>query len=342
MVRPEVVNSNTVTSEAGQGANLSDDRPHHDAALTYRTPSGSMYWSEVEALADSPWAERHAGRVQLILTSPPFPLNRKKSYGNLTGDAYKAWITDVFRSLTPLLTDNGSIIVELGNSWVSRSPEMSTLPLETLLEIKEKADLKLCQQFIIHNPARLPSPVQWVNIERIRVKDSYTNVWWLSPSERPKADNRAVLTEYSDSMKRLLKRSSYNDGKRPSGHNIGSESFNRDHGGAIPPNVLIASNTATSTEYRERCDSLGVPIHPARMQKEAVEFFVRLLTEPGDLVLDPFAGSNTTGSVCEDLGRCWSAIEADLDFIRGSTGRFGIVSWELESATLADGSVPTS
>lgn len=300
----------------------------------YTTKSGTAYWSKVENFAASSTAEDLKGKVQLIVTSPPFPLNKKKAYGNLQGDGYKTWLAETITSLKPLLSPKGSLVVELGNAWVSRSPEMSTLPLETLLEIKSQAKLHLCQQFIAHNPARLPSPVQWVNIKRTRVKDSFTNVWWFSKSAHPKADNRNVLTEYSDSMKALLKRKKYNSGRRPSGHKIGESSFLKNHGGAIPPNVIQASNTAICDNYREKCHELGIKMHPARMQTEIPEFFIRFLTDPDDLILDPFAGSNTTGAVAQREHRRWLAIESDVDYLRGSTGRFDDAVWRLRTHPL--------
>lgn len=300
----------------------------------YSTELGTAYWSRVEDFLTHESANDLVGQVQLIVTSPPFPLNTKKAYGNLTGDPYRDWLADLMTELSKLLAPTGSLVIELGNAWVSRSPEMSTLPLETLLAIKDRAGLSLCQQFVVNNPARLPSPVQWVNVERIRVKDTFTNVWWLSPSPRPEADNRRVLVEYSESMKRLLKRGSYNSGERPSGHIIGGESFLTDHGGAIPSNVLEASNTASAGSYPEACRAMGVPVHPARMQPEVVEFFLKFLSADGDLVLDPFAGSNTTGEVAERNGRRWVAIDAELDYLRGSTGRFQDYRWWLRSEPL--------
>ena len=304
------------------------------ARRAYSTELGEAYWSTIESFANSHQATQLHGTVQLILTSPPFPLNKKKAYGNLTGESYKNWVASVMATLVRLLSPSGSLVVELGNAWVPLSPEMSTLPLETLLAIKHRSDLALCQQFVVHNTARLPSPVQWVNVERSRVKDTFTNVWWMSPTARPDADNRRVLTPYSKSMRTLLDRKTYNSGRRPSGHNIGVSSFLTDHGGSIPANVIEASNTALDRAYASRCRQLGVPIHPARMQPEVAEFFIRFLTTEGDIVLDPFAGSNTTGAEAERAGRSWRAIESDLDYLRGSTGRFDASRWWLRTNPL--------
>jgi site-specific DNA-methyltransferase (cytosine-N4-specific) len=281
-----------------------------------------MYVSLIESFLDSEAGRKLRGSVQMIFTSPPFPLNRKKKYGNKTGEEYLGWLRDLAPRLTELLTPDGSIVMELGNAWEPGAPVMSTLALEAFLAFKEAGKLKLCQQFVCHNPARLPSPAQWVNVERIRVKDSFTHVWWMSPTERPKADNRNVLTEYSQEMKELLARRSYNGGRRPSGHLIGQESFFKDNGGAIPPNVFVYSNTTSTGRYREYCREHELKPHPAPMQMEMVRFFVKMLTDPGDLVLDPFGGSNSTGAVAEDLGRRWIAIEPNREYVSGSKGRF--------------------
>lgn len=262
-------------------------------------------------------------QVQLVFTSPPFPLNRQKKYGNLQGPDYIDWLADLAPRFTKLLTPTGSVVIELGNVWESGEPVMSAVPLEALLEFLARGDLKLCQAFVWHNPARLPSPAQWVNIERIRVKDAFTHVWWMSHASRPKADNRRVLKEYSQSMMNLLKSGSYNDGDRPSEHRIGQKSFLKDNGGAIPSNVLTFSNTASNNDiYLDYCKHHEIRVHPARMPRDLASFFVSFLTDENDIVLDPFAGSNTTGAVAESLNRRWRSVEPDQDYIDGSIGRF--------------------
>jgi len=238
---------------------------------------------------------------------------------------YVEWLTKITTSLKDFLTDDGSLVIEIGNSWEENQPTMSTLPLETLLSIKKKGNYKLCQQFVWFNTAKLPSPAQWVNIERTRVKDSFTTIWWLSKSATPKANNKNVLEEYSDSMKRLLKTKKYNSGKRPSEHDIGEKSFLKNNGGAIPSNVLIAANTASNSDYLNSCKENGITPHPARMPSFIAEFFVKFLTDKNDIVLDPFAGSNTTGEVSELLKRKWLSIEIDKHYNKGSKLKFAKV-----------------
>ncbi len=279
---------------------------------------------------------RARGKVNLILTSPPFPLVRKKRYGNKSGKKYVSWLKGLAPRLVELLAPNGSIVIEVGNAWVEGSPAMSTLPLEALLAFKTAAKLHLCQHIICHNPARLPSPAVWVNVRRIRLKDSFTHVWWMSRSELPKADNRNVLTPYGKEMRKLLKTKKYNSGKRPSGHVISKTGFLKDRRGAISANVidfgpedpklprslLKFTGTSWDTNYRQYCEKKKAPIHPARMQMDLAAFFIQFLTDSGDLVLDPFAGSNTTGAAAEELGRRWISVEAVSEYVKGSKGRF--------------------
>lgn len=288
----------------------------------FQTRMGRMLFTEIEDLFSSPMVAKLRGEVQLIFTSPPFPLNRKKKYGNLQGGEYLEWLANLAKDFSKLLSENGSIVLELGNAWVKGIPLMSTLAIETLLEFKNRGNLYLCQEFIWHNPAKLPTPAQWVNIERIRVKDSFTRFWWLSRTPRPKANNRNILREYSSSMKRLLERQDYNFGKRPSEHSIGKKSFLKDNTGAIPSNVLTVGNTSSRDKYQEYCRRQGLEFHPARMPMDLAEFFIRFLTDDDDIVFDPFAGSNTTGAAAERLGRRWLAVEAELEYIRGALGRF--------------------
>lgn len=281
-----------------------------------------MLLGKVEDFFEAHLGKQRRGKAHLIFTSPPFPLNRKKKYGNLRGDAYIEWLAAFAQPMRRLLKPDGSIVLEMGNAWEPGKPVMSTLALRALLRFLDAGNLQLCQQFICYNPARLPSPAEWVNVRRIRVKDAYTHVWWMAPSDQPQADNRRVLRAYSAAMLELLRTKKYTSGKRPSQHDIGAESFLKDNGGAIPSNVLTISNTRNQDPYYTYCRERGLPLHPARMPMDLPEFFIKFLTRPGELVLDPFAGSNTTGAAAERLGRRWVSIEPNPDYVRGSIGRF--------------------
>ena len=290
--------------------------------VAYRTDSGVAYQSSIEAFAQSRFARDLNRKVQLIMTSPPFPLSSPKEYGNQTGAEYKKWLVSVIQDLVPLLKPSGSLVIEIGNAWNKGMPTMSTVPLETLLAIQESTGLYLCQQFIGNNPNRLPSPATYVNRERIRVKDSFTNIWWFGKKPRPYADNRKVLNEYSPAMKRLLRTGKYNSGVRPSQHQIGERTFLKDNGGSIPSSVLEFSGSTVDKTYQHWCKTQKLRQHPARMAEGIVEFYINFLSRPGDIVFDPFAGSNTTGAVAERLNRKWISVEQNYDYLRGSIGRF--------------------
>lgn len=317
---------------------MTSARPVRALRPSYSTRNGKLYASRIEDFLASTPGKRLRGQVQLVLTSPPFPLVSPKAYGNEQGAAYMDWLVGVMRGLGDLLDEAGSLVVEIGNAWTKGVPTMSTLPIRTLLAIADEANLHVCQQFIWENPAKLPGPATWVNQRRIRVKDSHTNVWWFSKSTDPSADNRAILTEYKSSQKRIMRTGRYNAGRRPSEHVISSSGFIRDNGGAIPgsvirgdsepdveiPSLVSISNTSTDATYRRWCRDNEIPMHPARMPLGLAEFFIKFLTRPGDLVLDPFAGSNTTGRAAENLQRRWVATEESEEYAVGSRGRFAM------------------
>lgn len=256
--------------------------------------------------------------IALVFTSPPFALRRQKAYGNVRADEYIAWFLPIVEQIRRVLRSDGSFVMELGGAWNRGSGTRSMFPYELLLRLGKI--FYLAQDFYWYNPSRLPTPAEWVTIRRTRVKEAVTHIWWLSKTTEPQADNRRVLVPYSKSMKRLLK-DGYQPALRPSQHEIGPH-FQKDNGGAIPPNVLTVPNTRSYDEYLFRCRAAGLPIHPARFPPELPDFFVRFLTQPGDMVLDPFAGSNVTGQVAETLGRRWTSIEINADYVAGSKLRF--------------------
>lgn len=256
--------------------------------------------------------------VSLVFTSPPFALRRKKAYGNVEPHEYVDWFWPFAEEIHRVLRTDGSFVFELGGAWNRGSGTRSLFPYELILRLGKL--FHLAQEFYWYNPSRLPTPAEWVTIHRTRVKDAVNVVWWLSKSPAPQADNRKVLRPYSRSMKRLLK-DGYKPSVRPSQHEIGPH-FQRDNGGAIPPNLLTVPNTRSFDPYLHRCKEAGLPAHPARFPRELPEFFIRFLTEPKQLVLDPFAGSNVTGQVAEEHQRRWLSVELNGEYVAGSQLRF--------------------
>ena len=282
----------------------------------YKTTHGKTYCADsLEFLPTIP-----SGSIDLVLTSPPYALHFKKEYGNADQGKYVEWFLPFAREIRRILKPEGSLVLNLGGSWTPGAPVRSLYHFRLLLALCDELNFNLCQEFFWYNPAKMPAPAEWVNVRRLRVKDSVEYIFWLSPSEFPQADNSRVLQEYSKDMERLIRRG-VKETKRPSGHNI-KKSFANDKGGSIPPNLIECGNNESNSRYIRETKEAGRKIHPARFPAELPRFFIKFLTQPGDIVLDPFAGSNTTGSVAESLDRQWISIEKNSEYAADSELRF--------------------
>ncbi len=282
----------------------------------YQTDLGGAYLGDsLELMKEIP-----DNSIDLILTSPPFALTRQKEYGNKQEEEYIEWFLQFSERFYRILKADGSLVIDLGGAYIPGFPVRSIYQFELLVKLCREQNFYLAQEFFHYNPSRLPTPAEWVTVRRIRVKDSVNVVWWLSKTPNPKASNRRVLKPYSESMKNLIK-NGYKAKLRPSGHDI-SDKFGKDNGGAIPPNLLELANTNSNGQYQRKCRENGIKPHPARFPKSFAEFFIKFLTEENEVVLDPFAGSNTTGYVAEELGRKWISVELNKEYLEGSIFRF--------------------
>lgn len=282
----------------------------------YRTKYGAAYVADskdlLSALPD--------GSVNLVVTSPPYALHFKKEYGNVEKHGYVAWFLPFAREIFRVLKDDGSFVLNIGGSFNPKTPTRSLYHFKLLVALVEEIGFHLAQECFWYNPAKLPAPAEWVTVRRQRIKDSVEYVWWLSKTAWPRSDNRQVLVPYSPDMERLIKRG-YKPKLRPSGHNI-THKFQADRGGAIPANLIERGNNESNSEYIKACKAAGLKVHPARFPAALPEFFIKLCTKPDDLVIDPFAGSNTTGFVAESLSRRWISIEMDERYVAASKLRF--------------------
>ncbi len=307
--------------EAAPAENLLQDR-----SPLYTTDRGAAYVGDslelLRALPDE--------SVNLLFTSPPYALHFKKEYGNADKDEYVAWFLPFAREILRVLTSNGSFVLNIGGSYNKGEPTRSVYHFRLLLQLIDDVGFHLAQECFWYNPAKMPMPAEWVTVRRVRVKDSVEYVWWFSKTPHPKANNRMVLKPYSADMIRLNQRG-VRVTKRPSGHNIKASFDQIDAGGAIPSNIiepdqaddlLKLGNNSANDVYTMKCKEAGIKIHPARFPAALPSFFVRLLTDPGDLVVDPFAGSNTTGAVAESLDRRWLGFELSADYLSASRFRF--------------------
>jgi site-specific DNA-methyltransferase (cytosine-N4-specific) len=300
-----------------------ETRPTTAAAPTaepkpfHKTKLGTIYLGDSLAVLRNQIKPKS---VDLIMTSPPFGLVRKKDYGNVDSHEYLEWFRPFGEAFKRVLKDSGSLVIDIGGAWIPGQPTRSLYHYELLIMLCREIGFHLAQDFFWWSPSKLPTPAEWVNIRRIRVKDAVNCVWWLSPTPWPKASNRRVLAPYSEAMKGLLK-NGYKAKRRPSGHDI-SEKFSINNGAAIPPNLIALPNTESNSYYLRYCKEHGLVSHPARYPAALPELFVRMLTDKGDLVVDPFGGSCVTGEVCERLKRRWICSELMEDYVKGALGRF--------------------
>ncbi|MDA8327503.1 MAG: site-specific DNA-methyltransferase [Betaproteobacteria bacterium] len=283
----------------------------------FKTQQGQMYQGNSLDFLHSKAKEQS---VDLIMTSPPFGLVRKKSYGNEDADEYCNWFRPFAEGFKRVLKNTGSLVIDIGGAWKPGMPTRSLYHFELLMMLCREYGFHLCQEHFWWNPSKLPTPAEWVNVRRVRVKDAVNCIWWLSPTPWPKANNRRILAPYSESMRHLLK-NGYTAKMRPSGHDI-SDKFQRDNGGAVPPNLLAVANTESNGRYQDFCRLNNLEIHPARFPSQLPEYFIRMLTDPGDIVVDPFGGSCVTGMVADDLKRRWVCIEMSESYLQGAVGRF--------------------
>lgn len=286
---------------------------------SYVTELGAAYCGDsLELLAGLP-----DNSINLVFTSPPFALQRKKEYGNEDQADYVAWLLEFGRAVLPKLREDGSFVVDLGGAYKRGEPSRSLYNFRVAIRMVDELGYHLAEDFYWFNPSKLPSPIEWVNKRKIRAKDSVNTVWWFSKTADPKADVSQVLVEYSDRMKKLLEdpEKFYKPKKRPSGHDI-SGAFGKDNGGAIPSNLLQIPNSESNSQYMTGCKAAGVKRHPARFPTKFPEFFIKFLTAEDDIVLDIFGGSNTTGRAAEHLRRRWLCFERRSDYVAASAFRF--------------------
>jgi DNA modification methylase len=268
--------------------------------------------------------------VDLVVTSPPYALEFKKEYGNAEKADYVEWLRPFATQIHRLLKADGSFVLNIGGSYERGTPTRSLYHFKVLLMLCEELGFHLAQECFWFNPAKLPAPAEWVNVRRIRIKDSVEYVFWLSKTAFPKANNKNVLVEYSPDMRRLIERG-FRIKERPSGWKP-TEKFRRDHGGSIPGNLIEAGNNDSNGPYMSRCREAGLKAHPARFPAALPDFFIRLLTNEGDLVVDPFAGSNTTGRVAQDLQRTWLGFELHGGYVAASQYRFAAGEIEADAS----------
>jgi site-specific DNA-methyltransferase (cytosine-N4-specific) len=279
----------------------------------YTTPLGEAYLGEAASLL-----KRVAdGAVDLVLTSPPFALARPKAYGNKSEADYADWFLPFASEVRRVLKPRGSFVLEMGWAYKPGRPVRSLYNIETLLRLCAEQDWLLSQEFHWFNPAKLPSPAEWVTVRKIRVKDAVSPIWWLAKTDDPRADWSNVRLDMD------LRAPTPTDPSRdPDSLWFGDEALLGAQDEEIPTNLLEIANTTSNSWYQRCCRGLAIKAHPARFPERLPAFFIRGLTSPGDIVMDIFCGSNTVGYASELLGRRWAAFEQKPQYLAASAFHF--------------------
>ena len=232
-----------------------------DSEPEYNTDLGAAYQGDSRDLLE----ELPDNSIDLIVTSPPFALQHQKEYGNQEQEGYNNWFLDFVPEVRRVLQPHGSFVVEIGGAFKKGWPERSTYQFDLLTRLvdEDEGQMKLAQDFYWYNPAKLPSPIEWVNVRKIRVTDAVTHIWWLTNEinkdsavedgehPHPEASNQRVLQEYSDSQRKLLETGDFNDGKRGSGWDIDEDAFANNNDGSIPDNLIEAAQGGTVVDALE-------------------------------------------------------------------------------------------
>lgn len=266
--------------------------------------------------------------VAVCITSPPYPLAHPRAYG---GPKAAEWVDFICRALEPIvkrLLRGGTIAVNLGNDiFLPGSPARSNYRERFVIAMEERLGMSKLDEVCWFNPCRPPGPVQWASRQRIQLNSSYEPVYvFCNDPVACFADNRRVLAPHSDTQRALIKRGGerrrgvYGDGA----YRLRPGAFGGDTAGTIPRNVLsIPHNCADQQAMRQRARAVGLPDHGAAMPLKLASFLVQWLSRPGDLVVDPMAGTLTTPKAAELAGRRWLASELHLEYLLAGAHRFG-------------------
>jgi site-specific DNA-methyltransferase (cytosine-N4-specific) len=266
-------------------------------------------------------------QVTLVVSSPPYPLAVPRAYGNVTEREYVDWIVRTLEPLVKNLAPGASVVLNVTNdSFLHRSPARSLYRERLVLALHEKLGLWKMDELIWENKSKPPGPIQYASIARTQLNVVYEPVYWFTndPS-KVKSDNRRVLQEHTERHLNLIKQGGekrnkdFSDGAytvRPGRYGNLTE-------GRIPRNILsFGHRCAAQTAYKKAAAALGLPVHGAPMPLKLAMFLIEFLSEPGDLVVDPFAGSFTTADAAERLGRRWVATDCMIEYVLGGATRF--------------------
>ena len=261
--------------------------------------------------------------ITLVITSPPYPLAKARSYGNVSEAQYVDWIVRQLEPIVRNLVPGGSIALNISNDIFLAGGARSLYRERLLLALHDRLGLYKVDELIWHNPSKPPGPVRWASIERTQLNVAWEPIYWLTNDPRAlRTDNRRVLQAHSERHLKLIsqggeqRHGEFSDGA----YRVHPGRFGNPTEGKIPRNVLTFGHScADQRQYKRDARAAGLPAHGAPMPLSLASFLVEFMSRPGDLVVDPFGGSYTTAKAAELLGRRWLSTEIMVQYILGSS-----------------------
>lgn len=265
--------------------------------------------------------------ITLCLTSPPYPLAKARNYGNPSEAAYVDWVCQQLEPIVKNLVRGGSIALNISNDvFLPGMPARSLYRERLVLALHDRLGLFKMDEFPWHNPSKPPGPVRYASVDRTQLNVAWEPVYWLTNDPRAvRSDNRRVLREHTERHLRLMQNGGeqrdqvFSDGA----YRVHPGRFGNQTDGKIPRNVLTFGHSCSDQRaYKRAARAAGLPAHGAPMPLALASFLIEFLSEPGDLIVDPFGGSFTTAKAAERLGRRWLSSECMLEYVLGGATRF--------------------
>lgn len=307
-----------LTKPAHQGLS---EIPRGVALIGFSTDLGAAilgHCDHVFTAIDSP--------ISLVLCSPPYPLTKARSYGNVPETMYVDWIIKTIKPVVDNMLPGASICLNLTNDKFVAGGARSTYLERLTLALEDRLGLHLMDRLVWSNPAKAPGPVRYASIERTQLNVGYEPVLWMTNDPfRVRSNNTRVLQAHTERHLKLIaaggeqREISFSDGA----YRIKTGSFGNPTAGRIPRNVLTFGHTcADQRAYKRAARAQGLKAHGAPMPVALAKFLIEFLSEPGDMIADPFGGSFTTAKAAELLGRRWLSTECMAEYIIGGATRF--------------------
>lgn len=299
--------------------------PKGQPKMYFTTAMGVSFWGYGDDVA-----KLYRNEIDLIITSPPYLLGKDREYGNI-GKSEKAYVDNLVSAIEgwlPCLTSTASIVLNIGETLIKGAGYQSLAKERLLIALEDRLGLHLVQRFQWYSPSK-PVNNYWTTHAKKHCITATEDFLWLSLNpKQAKANNQNVLVDYSEKWKKHIesaqRKSPIQSNTRPSGNSNNPDSFSKDNGGSIAHNLLMATPEPAQSDYIRFCKENNLPVHPARFHYSLPEFFVKFLTDAGDVVADWFHGSGNTGYAAEKNDRYWIGSEIMEEYIKGSIGRMQV------------------